>query len=78
MSTQGGIQAGVMWTIVAGIRSFIEDRWRLESEATVVFTGGDGKASAWVLQPAHTKHPPNESESLGYYILDEIQNIHSV
>lgn len=43
MSTQGGIQAGVMWTIVAGIRSFIEDRWRLESEATVVFTGGDGK-----------------------------------
>lgn len=53
MSTQGGIQAGVMWTIVAGIRSFVEDRWKLEPEAIVVFTGGDGKVSSWVLHPAN-------------------------
>lgn len=43
MGTSGGIQAGVMWTIVAGIRSFIKDRWKIDPEATIVFTGGDGQ-----------------------------------
>lgn len=46
MSTSGGIQAGVMWTIVAGIQSFINDRWKVEPDATVVFTGGDGQVGA--------------------------------
>ncbi|CAM9674613.1 unnamed protein product [Pylaiella littoralis] len=43
METPGGIQAGVMWTIVAGIHSFIKDRWKIEPDATVIFTGGDGQ-----------------------------------
>ncbi|CAM9577219.1 unnamed protein product, partial [Hapterophycus canaliculatus] len=43
METGAGIQAGVMWTIVAGIRSFIKDRWKIDPTATVVFTGGDGQ-----------------------------------
>lgn len=43
MGTSGGIQAGVMWTIVAGIQSFIKDRWKIDPAATVVFTGGDGQ-----------------------------------
>lgn len=43
MGTSGGIQSGVMWTIVAGIHSFIKDRWKLEPNASVVFTGGDGQ-----------------------------------
>lgn len=43
METAGGIQAGVMWTIVAGIQSFIKDRWNLNPNATVIFTGGDGQ-----------------------------------
>lgn len=43
MGTSGGIQAGVMWTIVAGIQSFIKDRWKIDPDATVVFTGGDGQ-----------------------------------
>ncbi|CAM9367602.1 unnamed protein product [Ectocarpus sp. 12 AP-2014] len=43
MGTSGGIQAGVMWTIVAGIHSFIKDRWKIDPEATVIFTGGDGQ-----------------------------------
>lgn len=32
-----------MWTIVAGIHSFITDRWKIDPDATVVFTGGDGQ-----------------------------------
>ena len=43
MGTSSGIQAGVMWTIVAGIQSFIKDRWKIDPTATVVFTGGDGQ-----------------------------------
>ncbi|CBJ25601.1 pantothenate kinase [Ectocarpus siliculosus] len=43
MGTSGGIQAGVMWTIVAGIHSFIKDRWKIDPDATVIFTGGDGQ-----------------------------------
>ncbi|CAM9994172.1 unnamed protein product [Ectocarpus sp. 6 AP-2014] len=43
MGTSGGIQAGVMWTIVAGIHSFIKDRWKTDPDATVIFTGGDGQ-----------------------------------
>lgn len=43
MGTSGGIQAGVMWTIVAGIQSFIKDRWKIDPTASVVFTGGDGE-----------------------------------
>ena len=31
-----------MWTIVAGIQSFIKDRWKIDPAASVVFTGGDG------------------------------------
>lgn len=42
MGTSSGIQAGVMWTIVAGIQSFIKDRWKIDPAASVVFTGGDG------------------------------------
>lgn len=45
LETPGGIQAGVMWTIVAGIHSFIKDRWKLEPDATVIFTGGDGQVA---------------------------------
>ncbi|CAM9417536.1 unnamed protein product [Scytosiphon promiscuus] len=43
LGTAGGIQAGVMWTIVAGIHSFIKDRWNIDPDVTVVFTGGDGQ-----------------------------------
>lgn len=46
MSTSGAIQAGVMWTIVAGIHGFIKDRWKINPDATVVFTGGDGRVSS--------------------------------
>ena len=43
MGTSSGIQAGVMWTIVAGIQSFIKDRWKIDPAASVVLTGGDGQ-----------------------------------
>lgn len=43
MSTSGGIQAGIMWTLVAGIQSFIKSRWMLEPDAIIIFTGGDGQ-----------------------------------
>lgn len=49
MDTPGGIQAGVMWTIVAGIHGFIKDRWKLEPDSTVIFTGGDGQVGIVLL-----------------------------
>lgn len=45
MDTERAIQAGVMWTLVTGIQSFIKDRWKQEPTAVVIFTGGDAEVS---------------------------------
>lgn len=63
METAGGIQAGVMWTIVAGIHSFIKDRWKLDPSATVIFTGGDGKVGMGYLTSSLFSTPTRSRRS---------------
>ncbi|CAM9565094.1 unnamed protein product [Choristocarpus tenellus] len=67
MSTVGGIQSGVMWTIVDGIMGFIRDwqhsQWKEQDKGkylTVVFTGGDGQ----VLHKAVTESWEEEAHRL--------------
>lgn len=41
LNTPGSIQSGVIYTIIAGIRDFIQSWWQEFPESNVVLTGGD-------------------------------------
>lgn len=58
-NTQEGIQSGVIYTIIAGIRDFVEAWWRDFPRGQVVITGGDRQILFDYLQlqfPAIAKH----------------------
>ncbi len=42
LDTPTAIQSGVVYSVIAGISSFIQDWWQQFPGSTIVFTGGDG------------------------------------
>ncbi|MEB3830284.1 pantothenate kinase [Phormidium sp. CCY1219] len=48
--TAGAIQSGVVYSIVAGVRDFIENWWQQFPEATVAIAGGGGRRLVKYLQ----------------------------
>jgi type III pantothenate kinase len=48
--TPGSITSGILYTISAGVRDFIEDWLRLYPQSQIIFTGGDGEILVKYLQ----------------------------
>jgi type III pantothenate kinase len=48
--TPGSIASGILYTISAGVRDFIEDWLRLYPQSQIIFTGGDGEILVKYLQ----------------------------
>ncbi|WP_421656750.1 pantothenate kinase [Leptothermofonsia sp. ETS-13] len=43
LNTEDAIASGILYTLLAGIQSFVEDWWQQFPGSAVVMTGGDGK-----------------------------------
>lgn len=50
MNTSDAIQSGVIYTLLSGIKDFIEAWWRLFPESQIVMTGGDSNLLKTYLQ----------------------------
>lgn len=52
LETPGAIQSGVIYTVMAGVKDFIEEWWREFPDSSIAVTGGDRLALLTYLQEA--------------------------